>query len=215
MVESSKVENQIRKYMGTKIGCLTLEQFVDCDRWQNLRFRCRCDCGHENVVRWLSNLIAHAPTSCPSCKKPTGQVSARFYAKWDKVRRDCCEEWHDYARFDRWLFEQIGDADPKDFTLKRTDRSVPNSPTNTLVISKPAKQVIEYEGEIFSVRGLCEKLKLVEHSFRYFYFTKFSDLPPHQRLERSIENANKKIPYRDQERFRASYELLKRFFDWD
>jgi len=109
---------------GQRFGWLTAIERSGKDKWGNVLWKCRCDCGNEKIVRG-ANLIAGAVVSCGCAKELSGVThggsKTRLYRIWHGIIRrtedssrkeyaNCggrgiriCQDWHkSFEAFRDW-----------------------------------------------------------------------------------------------------------------
>lgn len=134
---------------GQRFGRLIALERSGKDKWQNVLWKCRCDCRNETVVRG-ANLIAGAVMSCGCAKELNafthGGSKTRLYRIWkglfrrteDSSRKEyatcggygirICQDWHEsFEAFRSWAMKN-GYND--DLSICRRDKTADYSPEN-------------------------------------------------------------------------------------
>lgn len=171
---------------GKRFGNLTV---IKREKNENgyVRWKCRCDCGKETVVR-AGNLTSGAVKSC-GCLKHVGyhtthsMSKTRLYKTWCNMRRRCydknirsyknygkrgicvCDEWRDsFEPFQKWANE-TGYTD--EMTIERMDLNGNYCPENCKWIPMPEQannrrinRNITYNGETHNLSEWCKILNL-------------------------------------------------------
>lgn len=134
---------------GQRFGRLVVVERA-ANRGKRLYWHCRCDCGNEKEVRGSDLRNGHTQ-SCGCLHKETvtthgstknhGTIRSRLYKVWIGMKGRCynenfpaykhyggrgitvCDEWHDYAAFKKWAYENGYDETAKrgDCTIDRID----------------------------------------------------------------------------------------------
>ncbi len=142
--------NRLIDLTGQRIGSLTVLCRAENDKYGNVQWLCRCDCGQE-VIRHSTNLLRGGNCSCgcqlaaisrANAKRTHGGRNTRLYSIWGGMRARCnnknmtyygargitvCPEWDDFAAFRDWALSH-GYTDS--LTIDRIDFDGPYSPEN-------------------------------------------------------------------------------------
>lgn len=137
---------------GKKFGKLTVIQRVEDDKYGNVRWLCRCECG--NLVIRHGHVLRRNRASDCGCGKSEfmtkiatthGGRKSRLYSIWIDMIRRCedlkvkcyyryggrgisvCPEWHDFSAFRKWS-EENGYS--SNLTLDRIDNDNGYCPQN-------------------------------------------------------------------------------------
>lgn len=127
---------------GQRFGRLTVIERAGSNKWNQAKWRCKCDCGNEIVT--LGNLLQRGGTRSCGCLAAElwavnhlnahtthGGTNSRLYCVWYDMKVRCenknsrgykwygakgvtiCEEWHDFAKFREWAMSTGYDLDAK------------------------------------------------------------------------------------------------------
>lgn len=142
---------------GNRYGRLTVIERSGSDIHGWALWRCRCDCGNEKVI--LGNLLRKGAVKSCGCAKADanknrllrhGKTDTRLYYVWHSMKSRCmcptnesykyyggrgisvCDEWLDFAVFERWAIANGYDKDAPygECTLDRIDVNGNYEPSN-------------------------------------------------------------------------------------
>ncbi len=177
--------------IGQKFGRLIVIQRMDNNKWGNLYWLCKCDCGNEKIVRG-SSLQSSNTQSCGCFKiekatkhgyKRTGQVTG-IYISWCNMIQRCTnpndKNYHNYGgrkikvckrwmKFENFLEDMIKGWKPG-LTIERIDNKLGYYPGNCEWIIKAKQQrnkqnslYVTYKEKHRLFIELCE-----EHNMPYY-----------------------------------------------
>lgn len=142
---------------GKRFGRLTVIGEVGTNAHRNVVWRCRCDCGSIVDVS-TTNLVSGKTKSCGCLMRETakstqtthGKSGSRLYIVWEGMKARCtnknhkayphyggrgitvCNEWLDFATFEKWSIDNGYDAYAKrgDCTIDRINVDGNYEPSN-------------------------------------------------------------------------------------
>lgn len=125
---------------GQQFGRLTAIRSIGLDKWNNVIWECKCECGNTHATRasqLLSGRIKSCGCSHTICKKTRkrSNVNLRLYSVWKNMKARClnpncseyrnygargiaiCDEWiHDFNTFKEWAYKSGYDENAPRFT---------------------------------------------------------------------------------------------------
>ena len=141
-------QNLLGKRFGRLLVVDYAPDYIAPDGHKHPKWKCRCDCGNEVVVR-QSSLLGGCSQSCGCLRKEQisyrakhhGGFGTRLYNVWNSMRQRCnnphaqsyhnyggrgisiCSEWDDYGVFRDWALKTGYDKSAKrnECTLERID----------------------------------------------------------------------------------------------
>lgn len=168
---------------GKRFGRLTVVAWERNDGTHTY-WKCICDCGKEIITR-SGNLRRGATNSCGCLKKDRvrevlvkrntshGQTKTRLYRIWAKIHERCsnpnskryadyggrgirvCEEWKDFAVFQKWALEN-GYRD--DLTIDRIDNNGSYTPQNCRWVDYKTQNRNRRDNNLVTYKGQTKTL---------------------------------------------------------
>lgn len=172
-----------------RFGRLTVLECVGRDNNGNALWRCKCDCGKENIVDGC-RLRKGNTKSCGCyniyrtkiCNSTHKKSKTRLYAVWGGIKARCsnpkceafknyggrgikfCKDWVFYENFEKWA---LNNGYSNNLTIDRIDNNGNYEPDNCrwVTIKKQCNnrrnnRHIEYNGKIFTIAEICDILNL-------------------------------------------------------
>ncbi len=154
--------SKLKDLTGQRFGSLTVIERAENTPQGQARWKCKCDCGNETIVRGSQlrrgDIIScHCVTTQRVTERNTthGHAKERLYNVWCGMRQRChcethisykyyggrgikvCSEWDDYSKFRQWALDNGYDESLKrgDCTLDRIDVDKDYSPDNCRWVS--------------------------------------------------------------------------------
>ena len=146
---------KLKDYSGEKFGRLTVIKRVENNKYNQVRWLCKCDCGNEKIV--LANNLRNGETkSCGCLKKEQDYINiahikhnksnTRLYNIWEHMKHRCnnpnskrhefyydkgikvCDEWqNDFMNFYNWA---INNGYQDNLTIDRINNDGNYEPNN-------------------------------------------------------------------------------------
>lgn len=171
----------IKDLTGQRFGRLVVLGRNGSDKWKNVTWSCKCDCGNDVVVSG-SYLRNGETKSCGCLQKEIakkrmsthGCTKTRLYRVWAGIKSRCynpnscnyqyygakgvemCELWkNNFDAFKEWAFNNGYDenAQAQECTVDRIDNSLSYSPSNCRISNHTVQCNNQTSNKIFSYNG--------------------------------------------------------------
>lgn len=172
-----------------RFGRLTVLECVGRDNNGNALWRCKCDCGKENIVDGC-RLRKGNTKSCGCynvyrtkiCNSTHRKSKTRLYAIWGGIKARCsnpkceafkkyggrgikfCKDWVFYENFEKWA---LNNGYSSNLTIDRIDNNGNYEPDNCRWVTmkkqcnnRRSNRYVEYNGKIFTIAEICDILNL-------------------------------------------------------
>lgn len=172
-----------------RFGRLTVLECVGRDNNGNALWRCKCDCGKENIVDGC-RLRKGNTKSCGCyniyrtkiCNSTHKKSKTRLYAIWGGIKTRCsnpkceafkeyggrgikfCKDWVFYENFEKWA---LNNGYSNNLTIDRIDNNGNYEPDNCRWVTmkkqsnnRRSNRYVEYNGKIFTIAEICDILNL-------------------------------------------------------